>query len=316
MTETLPNGWANAAIGELGKEVRGQVRPETGTEYYLYSVPTFPTGRPEKVDGGHIKSGKRQVRGGDVLLCKINPRINRVWIVGQSEGLPQIASTEYLVLRPHQTRMGRYIRHYLTSPLFRDWIKMSVEGATGSHTRAKSRPILEQQMQVPPLAEQERIVAVLDGHLSRIDTALTHVKIVREKAAQFRRSLLHAAFTGALTGHDPSTGDPPPAVGHGQRLGSLGRRFEDKFVPKLAPSTTCTAFRHFPRGAQRRSMVVISRVGNVRFGEATYCCARSTRESTECGSLGSPKDCLRLHLRSIWFSDHTKLAWGVTSATI
>ncbi len=33
--------------------------------------------------------------------------------------------------------------------------------------------------------------------------------MVREKAAQFRRSLLHAAFTGTLTGHNPKDGQLP-----------------------------------------------------------------------------------------------------------
>ena len=61
----------------------------------------------------------------------------------------------------------------------------------------------------PPLAEQEQIVEILEGHLSRLDAALQHIQTLRDKAAQFRRSLLHAAFTGALTGHDPSTGELP-----------------------------------------------------------------------------------------------------------
>ena len=46
------------------------------------------------------------------------------------------------------------------------------------------------------------IVEILEGHLSRLDAALQHIQTLRDKASQFRRSLLHAAFTGALTGHD------------------------------------------------------------------------------------------------------------------
>jgi type I restriction enzyme S subunit len=61
----------------------------------------------------------------------------------------------------------------------------------------------------PPLAEQEQIVEILEEQLSRLDAALESVRVVREKAAQFRRSLLHAAFTGTLTGHNPSDGQLP-----------------------------------------------------------------------------------------------------------
>ena len=62
---------------------------------------------------------------------------------------------------------------------------------------------------IPPLAEQARIVEILEAHLSRLDAALQHIQTLRDKASQFRRSLLHAAFTGALTGHDPSTSELP-----------------------------------------------------------------------------------------------------------
>lgn len=62
---------------------------------------------------------------------------------------------------------------------------------------------------VPKLAEQEKIVEILEEQFSRLDAALTSVRTVRAKAAQFRRSLLHAAFSGALTGHDISSGIRP-----------------------------------------------------------------------------------------------------------
>ena len=60
---------------------------------------------------------------------------------------------------------------------------------------------------VPPLSEQEKIVEILEEQLSRLDAALASVCAVREKAARFRRSLLHAAFTGALTGRVISNGN-------------------------------------------------------------------------------------------------------------
>ena len=49
--------------------------------YELYSVPSFETGYPEIVRGKDIGSTKITVEEGDVLVCKINPRINRVWVV-------------------------------------------------------------------------------------------------------------------------------------------------------------------------------------------------------------------------------------------
>ena len=169
MTRELPLGWEWVRLGDLGIEVRGQVKPEPGVTYDLYSVPAFPTRRPERVDGASIKSGKRSVQEDNVLLCKINPRINRVWVVAGADGFPQIASTEYMILRLHDPQMAPAIRWYLSSPRFRDWIKLSVEGATGSHTRAKSGPILDQVIPLPPTNEQKRIVAAIEEQFSRLD---------------------------------------------------------------------------------------------------------------------------------------------------
>lgn len=194
MTSDLPPGWAWARVGDLGVEVRGQLTPQPGETYDLYSVPTFPTGRPERIAGAQIKSGKRGVKPDDVLLCKINPRINRVWIVGTTEGYLQIASTEYLVLRPHEPRMSSFMQQYLSSPRFRDWIKLSVEGATGSHTRAKSGPILQQPIPVAPLAEQRRIVAAIKEHFSHLDAAATALSAAQTRLYALQRSAATRLF--------------------------------------------------------------------------------------------------------------------------
>jgi hypothetical protein len=53
---------------------------------------------------------------------------------------------------------------------------------------------------VPPMREQMKIVEILEEQFSRLDAALASVRGVRMNAARFRRSLLHAAFTGVLTG--------------------------------------------------------------------------------------------------------------------
>lgn len=196
MTEELPPGWTMARLGELGAEIRGQITPEPGITYDLYSVPAFSTGFPELVDGSSIKSGKRPVQEGDVLLCKINPRINRVWSVGPPRGRPQIASTEYLVLRLHEPRMSAYVRHYLSSPKFRDWIKLAVEGATGSHTRAKSGPILEQVVPIPQLAEQEHIVATIEEHFSRLDAVDAALGDAHRRQEALRNAIMDRVFYG------------------------------------------------------------------------------------------------------------------------
>lgn len=49
---------------------------------------------------------------------------------------------------------------------------------------------------VPSFSEQERIVEVLEDHLSRLDAAVTDVDLAKRKAAAFRRSVLNAGMSG------------------------------------------------------------------------------------------------------------------------
>lgn len=192
---SLPRGWGRVRLRDLGDEVRGSVKPDPTTTYELYSVPAYPSGRPEILSGEEIRSSKRPVEPGDVLLCKINPRINRVWIVAEPIGVgPQIASTEYLVFRTPDPVLASYLRWYLQSPAFRRWIELSVEGATGSHTRAKSGPILDQPIPVPPSGEQERIVAAIEEHLSRLDSAETSLRSAEARLRTLESRAVDDAF--------------------------------------------------------------------------------------------------------------------------
>ena len=194
---SLPSGWISVALGELGVEVREAVTPSPGTTYELWSVPAFATGAPELVDGRDIGSAKRVVQPNDVLICKINPRINRVWIVAESRTDPkQIGSPEYLIFRTGSRTLASYLRWYLSSPAFRSWIELSVEGATGSHTRAKSGPILRQCVPLPPLAEQRRIVAAIEEQFSRLDAADCSFTALEKRLDVFAEALISRATGG------------------------------------------------------------------------------------------------------------------------
>lgn len=206
----LPEDWQWVTIGDLGNEVKGQITPQPGVIYDLYSVPAFPTGIPERIDGFDIKSGKREVEPYDVLLCKINPRINRVWMVENYSGQKQISSTEYFVLRLFDTRQAPYIKWYLSSPQFREWMGLSVEGGTGSHTRAKSGPIREQSVPIAPPEDRIQIVSAIEEQFSRIDAAKASLERCLQRCNAMRRSVLAAAFSGQLVEQYPD--DKPASV--------------------------------------------------------------------------------------------------------
>lgn len=198
MTE-LPKGWDKSTLGELVDAIREQSKIENTKTYELWSIPSFSDGAPEIIQGSEIGSAKLKVMQDDLLISKINPRINRVWLVEDSN-LEQLASPEWLVARIKDSNEidKKFLQFYLSSPEFRDWISRAASSVTGSHSRAKANEILQREVPLPPIEEQHKIVELLEDHLSRLDAALVDVKQAKIKAAKFRRSLLQTAFTGNL----------------------------------------------------------------------------------------------------------------------
>ena len=196
----LPPGWVEVPLRDLGLGRTEGIEPadEPTTLFELWSVPSFPTGKPERVLGSTVGSNKQRVAEGDVLLCKINPRINRVWVVGPSSGLPQIASTEWIVFRSSAFE-PRFLMWRFRENRFRGALCANMTGVGGSLTRARPKDVAEIRIALPPLAEQRRIVARLESLEARSRRARALLAEVPAQLAQARQSLLAAAFRGDLT---------------------------------------------------------------------------------------------------------------------
>lgn len=222
--------WDHLPLGDLAREVRGSVVPRADRTYELWSVPSFQTGTPELVMGGSIRSAKRPVEPGDVLLSKINPRINRVWLVTEARGHEQVASPEWIVLRADRRRLdSRFLLHYLRSPRFREWIEGAVSGVTGSHTRAKPAEAMRQLVPLPSLAEQRRTVDILEDHLSRLDAAEASISTALRRIAQLQSTILRVGLRGELVPDDTSEGTAHDLVS--EAANAFVRSTDDRLWP-------------------------------------------------------------------------------------
>jgi len=167
----LPEGWVWTCMKECNYFMSSQEDPTKKPEkqYELYSVPTFETGMPEFVKGKEISSSKVIVQKNDVLLCKINPHLNRSWVVSHyNEELPCIASSEWIVFRNHYI-YPKYLRYCFISPYFKNLMMSNVSGVGGSLMRAQPVSVAKYLFPLPPLSEQRRIVTKLEELLQEID---------------------------------------------------------------------------------------------------------------------------------------------------
>ena len=139
----VPDNWAWVTLDQINQRISKTIDPTKTPDasFELYSVPSFDEQRPECLTGSDIKSSKQRVNEGDVLLCKINPHLNRVWIVGNFSSHQKIASSEWIVITPLEQVLNQYMRRYLQSNDFRNLLTSQVAGIGGSLVRAQPKNV-------------------------------------------------------------------------------------------------------------------------------------------------------------------------------
>jgi len=180
----LPQGWREVALGELCRVYQ----PKTISTKELIEDGEFVVFGANGVIGRYDKFNHEESEV--TVTCRgatcgtVNVTTPKAWITGNA-----------MVCQPNDKDISKTLLALLLKSV--DFTPVITGTAQPQITRTSLSPLL---VNVPPLAEQERIVEILEEQFSRLDSALASVKAVREKAKAFRRSLLHAAFTGELTG--------------------------------------------------------------------------------------------------------------------
>jgi type I restriction enzyme S subunit len=96
----IPEGWEVDSLESTAELIRARANPfETPDRVFShYSIPAFDNGQlPLAEVGINIKSMKFCVAIGTVLFSKLNPTIERVWLVDPQPEESAICSTEFLV---------------------------------------------------------------------------------------------------------------------------------------------------------------------------------------------------------------------------
>ena len=151
----IPCGWSIGSFGDVIVQLREQEHPLESPEtlFHHFSLPAFDESQRPKIEyGSSIKSQKSRVPIGSILLSKLNPEIERVWLVDVLSGERAVCSTEFLVLAA-RAPYGRSFAYCLArSQLFRQQIESLVTGTSKSHQRAAAESILNLAVILPPPA--------------------------------------------------------------------------------------------------------------------------------------------------------------------
>jgi type I restriction enzyme, S subunit len=205
----MKNRWEHKPLGELA-ELRGRIgwRGLTAKEYkksgpLFLSVHSLNYG--DRVDfrdafrisqERYIESPEIMLRENDVLICKDGAGIGKLGIVGE---LPEPATinSSLLLIRSGKEILPRFLYRCLSSPYFQAIVNSRLNGATTPHLY--QRDITDFPVVLPPLPEQQRIVAILDEAFEGIATA----KANAEKNLQNSRAIFESQLQSVFSQRGP-----------------------------------------------------------------------------------------------------------------
>ena len=195
--EGKPVGWYTYTLNDLSQHHRATVSPsaESTRMFEHYSFPAYDAGNePTLSPGALIKSNKTVVPEGAVLLSKLNPETERVWLPNPKEEAPQVASTEFLAFTPVAPATRSILFYAFKSEAFRAKMVAMVTGTSKSHQRVSPRALLTCEILV---AEPLLLGAFNQTVLPLIDRLLANRREARA-LAQTRDLLLPKLMSGEI----------------------------------------------------------------------------------------------------------------------
>ena len=139
-----------------------------------------------------MKSTAYHFQSGDVLYGRLRPYLNKVW----NAVFDGLCSSEFIVLPPNDQFESRYLMYFLNGE---DFVEFANHLNQGDRPRVSFDQIGEYPLPLPPLAEQRRIVGVLEGLLGKVAASRERLARVPQLLKRFRQSVLAAACSGKLT---------------------------------------------------------------------------------------------------------------------
>jgi len=193
----IPKEWKIGRFGDVVEQLRDQENPLSSPDelFHHFSIPAFDEGQSPKPEYGEsIRSLKSRVLVGVILLSKLNPEIERVWMVDVRPGERAVCSTEFLVLRALSPFTRSYVYCLARSPLFRQQIEGLVTGTSKSHQRAQVDSILNLAVVVPPSS----IVVAFDHSADSLLARTLECRRESRTLAALRDALLPKLISGEL----------------------------------------------------------------------------------------------------------------------
>ncbi|MDP1819286.1 MAG: hypothetical protein Q8K58_05255 [Acidimicrobiales bacterium] len=232
----LPGGWVGATMTELSSDSGYGTSAKCGYEESGIGVLRIPNVQKGSIDLADLKRAPKslelndhlRLRADDLLLVRTNGSRD---LIGRCAPVTQdldYSFASYLIRFRMRSEVvdTRFVSWMLSSPTWRERLEEAAASSAGQYNLSL-RTLGPLPVVVPPLAEQERIVAAIEEAFSKLDAGEAGLRTVRQLLKRMRDAVLAAAVTGRLVPQNPT--DTPAA----KLLAGLGVEALDS--PVLGP---------------------------------------------------------------------------------
>jgi len=192
----IPQHWSALRSKYIFREV--DVRSASGDETHLSMSQRFGLVPSSQMEEKRLLSesyaGAKLCEQNDLVLNRLKAHLG-VFALAPQRGL---VSPDYTVLRAVRNLEPRYFEAAYRTPACRVELRRRAKGIVQGFWRLYTDDFYDIRMPIPPIDEQRRIVAQIDGDLSGVNTAIKRLEREIELLREYRTRLTADVVTGKL----------------------------------------------------------------------------------------------------------------------
>lgn len=136
-----------------------------------------------------------QVAAGDLLIASLGEKLPRACIAPESLS-PAIVKADCIRVRLGERANTRWVMYAMQTAAIRSWAKEHLHGV--GRPRLGLKVIRQMPVVLPPLDEQQRIVEILEDHLSRVDAGKAGLRDASRRLQALEAAALDETRDGVL----------------------------------------------------------------------------------------------------------------------
>jgi type I restriction enzyme S subunit len=215
----LPDGWVWATVGCLITHTQngfGKRSQDAGQPTVVLRLADVTDGEICLADTRRVNATVDEIQQyglepNDLLAIRVNgsPDLVGRFVRFVDAKEPVLFCDHFIQLRTPLAGLARYLRYFADTRAVRHFVEENKVCSAGQNTVSQST-LMRLPVPLPPLAEQEQIVALVEERLSQIDSAEKTIDSELIRSKRLRQSILKTAFEGKLVPQDPK--DEPASV--------------------------------------------------------------------------------------------------------